>query len=651
MRRLSSFFIFSLCVSLQFSISSSFASNEMLSEKINIENRISQQVTQEIEKILPRNSFTVFASASLIQQRKREVSEGEVLNQKYPSRSSKPEKTLASPSPLSSSSPSFYNYEDEGTALPGFSPPITANNNKFNQMKVDAMRRDTFMQKLVAYIDRRLDTASPISTQKETYHFVDNYKLKRVLVDVLVDKRISDKQYSLAESSLIKKMRASFGNQVSIRFQKSHLMSYNPPPTFSERLLTLLKENWPGLLFMVLSFIFLFSLLAWMFKPRPSLDSHRPYPYSGNPMPSQAQKDRGDHAENHKSNKADKNMKDMEEELEKSSNKVLPFVSSESLNRLLEKFVDQMVEDPLLSRHFLRQLDSEDKAKLLKCFNTYGMQENLKKTLRLSDLESDVENVWEGVGEEDLNYEKHELLVKIYNELKQYRKVMGVQIKRKFGYLSLLDDKELGQVFDEIPLQYLSGITGIMPSEKREELLNSLPLERKKELFTFLTSNEKGVSMQDLKAYDKELKHRVYDVINTASESGHISNASIMDSLVSEVQDAHYILSDDLMRENTVLAEKYKYHRVNFDGFLSGDSESILNCIDDVSNEVIAQSLLTVDEGQAGKLLNILSRDRRTIVASLISSLKVGEYDSQSEIAQNEILKNYKNYLYSRRAS
>ena len=639
MKRLSLFYLFLLGISV------SFANNDMLLEKISVEDRISRQVHQELEKILPKNSFTVFASASLIQENKKEVSQGEVFKQKFspalPAPSATPVRSLAS-------APSF---GDEKEVLPGFTPLNLGNN--YNSRN----NNDAFMQKLVAYIDRRLDNVSPTSTQKETYHFVKDYKLRKVLVDVLVDKRVADKQYDLAEDSLIKKMRASFGNQVSVRFQKANLMSYDPPPTFSEKLVSLLKQNWLGLLFMVLGLIFLFSLLTWLFHRTPSsLNPQYPYPYPNMPQALDPFSANRMGKENEKSGKSSGEESAGEEEDEMEAGKALkkktPFVNSKSLQNLLEKFIDQLVEDPLLSRHFLRQLESEDKGKLLKCFNTHGMQENLKRTIDLSPLESDeAENIWENMDEDELNADKHELLVKIHNELRQYRKVMGVQLKRKFGYLALLDDKELKHVFDEVPVRYLSGVTRIMPSQQREHLLQSLPVEKKKELFTFLTSNEKNISMEELKEYNQELKHKVYDVINTASGSDSISNTSIMDSLVSEVQDAHYILSDDLMRENTVLADKYKHHRVTFNQFLLDNQESILNCLDDASNEVVAQSLLTVDEGQAQNLLNFLSSDRRTLVGSLMLSLKVGEYAAQSEIAQNEILKNYKNYLYSRSAS
>ena len=631
MKKLSLFFIFLLGF---LSVVSGFsASNGMLFEKISTENRIFRQVNQELEKILPKDSFAVFVSASLIQQRKREVSQGEVFKRQTRPPSPNPAKRN-----LASGFPAYYGGGED--VLPGFS----AIDNSHQRQQKD------FMQKLISYIDHRLDRASPTNTQKETYHFIDSYKLKRVLLDVLVDKRIPEKQYALAERSLIKKMRASFGNQVSVRFQKTKLMSYDPPPTFSEKLLTLLKQNGIGLLLVFLGLLFLFSLLAWLFQRKP-FSPHAMSPQMSDPFANANNYGQGRRGETFGRGDKTSPFQDEKGEGGEEEGQKIPFVSPETLHCLLDKFVDQMVKDPLLSRHFLRQLESDDKTKLLHCFNTHGMQENLKQTMNLSSLESEAENVWESMDEEELNAEKHQLLLKVYNEMKHYCKVMGVQLKRRFGYISLLDDQELKQVFGQVPLKFLSGVTKMMPSQQREDLLGSLPLEKKKELFSFLTSDESEISMEEMKEYDKELKYKAYDVINTASQGGSASNASIMDSLVSEVQDAQYILSEDLMRENTVLADRYKYHRVTFDQFLSDDRDSVLNCLDEVSNEVLAQSLLIVDEGLSQNLLSLLSPDRKAIVNSLMSSLRTGEYVAQSEIAQNEILKNYKNYLYSRRAS
>ena len=610
----------------------------MLLEKMSTEDRISRQVNQELGKILPENSFAVFTSASLVLLRKREVSQGEIMKQQSDNSRRKVASEDFSPLRFPAS------YGDGGeNALPGFSSAGPAEGSYANQ-------QDVFMRKLMSYIDRRLDSATPRSTQKEIYHFANNYKIRRVLVDVLVDKRVPDKQYDLAEKSLIRKMRGSLGNQASVRFQKTHLISYDPPPTFSERLFTLLKQNAAGLLLMLLGVVFLFALLGWLFHRKP----FAPSPHAMNPFPYD---DRQNHREGRNRGSEMEGEKSLlgyneEGENEREGLKKAPLVSSEDLHSLLGKFVDQMVKDPLLSRQFLRQLESEDKTKLLSCFSTHGMQENLRDTMNLSSLESEMDSSWQAMDEEEQNGEKYQLLVKVYNEMKQYCKMIGVQVKRRFGYLSLLDDRELKQVFDEVPLKYLSGVTKLIPSHQREELLNSLPLEKKKELFSFLTSNESDIPMEELKEYDRELKHRAYDIINTVSAGGgHASNTSIMDSLVSEVQDAQYILSDDMMTQNSVLADKYKFHRVTFEQFLSDDRESVLNCVDEVSNETLAQALLTVDEGLAQGILNVLSPDRRSIMGSLMSSLKTGEYESHSEIAKNEILKNYKNYLYSRRAS
>ncbi len=185
-------------------------SNEYIVSKIYVENMITEQLSAELSRFLPDDSFIIFTSAKLEVTKQRELLEGEVLKK----------------SPLG---------ENKLPPVPGFRelPGLSGFKGKINE--------------------------------REIYSMVSKERITQLLVKVIFSKKLPENNINTAKTIVNDKLISSLGNIVKINFIVDDLPSKELSPsdifTKGDDLLSTLSPYWPYIL-MGLGFLLLLLLFS-----------------------------------------------------------------------------------------------------------------------------------------------------------------------------------------------------------------------------------------------------------------------------------------------------------------------------------------------------------------------------------------------------
>lgn len=571
-------------------VGSTVAAADSVQNTIAMENAITTQLTSELATILPPRSFAVVTSATVRTTNVRELSEGESIVIKR---------------------------SDEGKQsldLPGFGPGLNT------------------------------DSDEPTARERQTYRMVEKNELDRINVTVVTDVDVPADRLATAKSILNRRLAASYGAKAAVTFQTAPLggdWKPQPPPVAEESSLGLpgpfaklgTKDLTRGLL------IFGGLIAAWLIFRRifrrhqplsrgmdlrknddtidmfasPRHDALPPSAYTpGLPPP--------------------RTLPELPPPLNES-----PDFTFKALAQAAEQLVEEVASDPVAARSFLTRLTPANRGLLHACFQTNALRAAFDSLMGPLVSDGPVEAPpTEAAARIDG-------LRTLTAELQQYRKLMLLQRRQPFGFLTLLAPQEILRLLNgETPATIVVAFSQLPPT-LTADVLRLMEDEPKKGLLTALSSKVPRLSATDLAAAEEALRSKAESMPQNIF-SPALATHSLADLIVGSSENPRALLSD-LVREDRSLLQRHGHHLITFDDFLNESVERVAYCLEKVSNESLAVAATGLHDSQRARLVSALGEGRRRVVHSLAQSLGNASTDGDISSARSQVLKSYQQMI------
>lgn len=307
-----------------------------------------------------------------------------------------------------------------------------------------------------------------------------------------------------------------------------------------------------------------------------------------------------------------------------------------------EKFLEQFLREPLLSRKYFLNLSEEDKNELLSALlsnatkavfhdiandSSLGQDSLFKKDINPSELEKIRENI----------FNKH------IEGINQYNKIYASQMRDPFSRLSFFTEDEMKTFFNSIDINSAVTIAKNVDSQKMVPYLNQLSENKKKE-FLRLFNSEQEITRGELETFKKELKAKIDDLSKNIFIR-KVDNKFIKRKLLESSADKKKFL-ESIKSDDPDFYNEYRGYMVDFNDFMADESSVFNQTLHASENEDITLALIGIKSLEMrNKFLNALPEIRRNFVSSLITSRQSSATRQDIENSQNNILDVYRSHL------
>ncbi len=307
-----------------------------------------------------------------------------------------------------------------------------------------------------------------------------------------------------------------------------------------------------------------------------------------------------------------------------------------------EKFLEQFLREPLLSRKYFLNLSEEDKNELLSALlsnatkavfhdiandSSLGQDSLFKKDINPSELEKIRENI----------FNKH------IEGINQYNKIYASQMRDPFSQLSFFMEDEMKTFFNSISINSAVIIAKNVDSQKMVPYLNQLSENKKKE-FLRLFNSEQEITRGELEAFKKELKTKIDDLSKNIFIR-KVDNKFIKRKLLESSSDKKKFL-ESIKSDDPDFYNEYRGYMVDFNDFMADESSVFSQTLHASENEDITFALIGIKSLEMrNKFLNALPEIRRNFVSSLVTSRQSSATRQDIENSQNNILDIYRSHL------
>lgn len=307
-----------------------------------------------------------------------------------------------------------------------------------------------------------------------------------------------------------------------------------------------------------------------------------------------------------------------------------------------EKFLEQFLREPLLSRKYFLNLSEEDKNELLS-----ALLSNATKTV-FHDIANDSSLGQDSLFKKDINpSELEKIRENIFNKhiegINQYNKIYASQIRDPFSQLSFFTEDEIKTFFNSISINSAVIIAKNVDSQKMVPYLNQLSEHKKKE-FLRLFNSEQEITRGELETFKKELKVKIDDLSKNIFIR-KVDNKFIKRKLLESSADKKKFL-EGIKSDDPDFYNEYRGYMVDFNDFIADESSVFNQTLQASENEDITLALIGIKSLEMrNKFLNALPEIRRNFVSSFITSRQSSATRQDIENSQNNILDIYRSHL------
>ncbi len=394
-------------------------------KKLELENMVNTQISNELGEILPKKTYAVITSVELTAHRVQEINAGETA-----------EKTFAT--------------KQEMPVLPGFDDPQDAH-------------------------------LEPVKETRVSYHMVSQYQLSQVALQVVFDQGLPKINVDSAKGIIIRRVRASFGDKATVSFSEARFV---PQITVWDQVLGAvlkLKEHFLE----ILAGIFLLSLIAFVFQRLNALKHKK----TGMNHPLMNAEMLYNHGPQHKALPNNPVIDALPGEAPKqlaAKSAVLELGEPDSVDHRFDQIMDSLLReiavDPLISRAFLLNL-SEDRARAL----LSSLQDSpfRARFVRLIGRNSGVDNQLTQLDKEQAT----QTMTAIHADFLRFRKLMALECQQRLGILNLLTAEDLVQFVQGKSIQTMTVVCQYLNPDLLKKVFASLSKSVTKELFIQISEN------------------------------------------------------------------------------------------------------------------------------------------------------------------
>ncbi|MBP9707193.1 MAG: hypothetical protein KBD78_06075 [Oligoflexales bacterium] len=310
---------------------------------------------------------------------------------------------------------------------------------------------------------------------------------------------------------------------------------------------------------------------------------------------------------------------------------------------ILNRLVEQVSKHPLQVSCFLKQLQVDHKKALLSATKTPALTMYFQQLMGFFEAEEYTANgsnnsaaVSSGnVTTQSLKDLKSKL-VHIEQDLERYLKIQNKQVNQQFGYLPLLEDRQISEFIAHTgqKIRTLSILAKFLAKPQFAKLTEELNLDEKVELFKAMqTSN---YSESELEQLDGILRAK-YELLKDHS-AVLVTDVHELEKAFLENDNHVMDVINRLVADNFPLGPSYEKYKITFDKLVDLEGGVVRQVIQKVSNETLAKAF--AHHSMSSNVRSSLGEMR----GKLIESMKARyTYIDKNEIdkAQNEILKTY----------
>ncbi|MBI2981155.1 MAG: hypothetical protein HYY44_02455 [Deltaproteobacteria bacterium] len=459
--------------------------------------------------------------------------------------------------------------------------------------------------------------------ERQVYTMREKVEVAKVSVRVLFDDGLKPATIDIAKSAIGGRLRASFGEKATAQFETVDLVSGRGDWTENDLAGLLMKYRWILLALLGLT-LFLFYLLSRRRRREMSdpvvVESERPM--------------KPGHSLSPQGNSHGEIVPEKEANGEGQEQRLLAEASVPPLSATLQDLIEEISAHPLIARNFLKKLDAENKKLLYSCFETSSLRDALGSILGINE-DRVAEGGFEGQSDADVNRTKRIMLSNIHHEFQQYRKLVELQQRQKFGFLSLLTGGEIVRLLSSQNDETLPLVMKYLPKDISKQILNTLSPPQKKALLAQLTRNSE-ITEAKVDQVESVMKERV-SRLSQEIFMPFAKNESLMDIIVEESHDAKELLGD-LLASDPSLHDKYSHYLLGIDDFLEQEPALINLCLETLPNEEVALALMGLEPHQKERIRSVLPEGRRKVVSALLVSHGEGTSPEEIESAKRRLL-------------
>lgn len=465
--------------------------------------------------------------------------------------------------------------------------------------------KKSIMTNLPGFSDDKVEGEKNKDLAKEKTKINSYLEIKKVLATLYLEGSLSEGEKKLAREIVTEKIKKSYGLKGEVSFKEENLRG-KIDRSFTESISFYFTKN-KDIIIVFSVFIFVFLLLVFLFS---RIMSSRDL----------------------------QNMKAMKSSGSDSSGgrgSSSMFFDEGSSDIKKEEYIAELMafvrDDPFVTKSSLDSVSLKEKSSVIFAAET----DLLKKTLlSLMDLkESDLVQVKDhGVIKKNLKL--------VLEKIKENIAIQKVLAGQEFWYLNFLPPKEIIKFLgDKRTTKELSIVSQYLPSSKYYEFSKLLDEKTKVEIFKSLNNKENNIKDQDKKDLNEKFKKCLESISDKTlyfegSDEEALDNFLNFDPKIAGVintlkKDSNFKPKKDL--------DKYSF---DFVSLLKEKFEEVFPILLEEENDIVAASLVNLDEEVKNSVLNSFGKLRKEIMEDLLRTSSCS--DEEIDQAQAKIMKSYR---------
>ena len=506
----------------------------------------------------------------------------------------------------------------------------------------------------------------PSRSERQTYRVVRDEEVERVSVRVVLDEGLPRAVADAAKSAVTFRLNGSFGPKATATFQLAPLLAMTATANGNGSgelaiIPAFIRENLATILAVALGLAALLGLARRFLVRRPTpshatsqLDSidvtaqPMPQPFSLASDPSGGMRLPPGVFPRHMLMAGNQNWHGSpgHAEAEADAERARIAARKPDLEEAVQRFVEELGAEPLKARKFLSNLEVKTKGELERCFHFSPTRDLLKALMGATPPEIGAE-AFPNLTDEALRVAQTALILRMTQELHQYRRLSQLPGEARFGMLGLLNGEEMTELLRGRAPRAIAAILSHLEPKTAQAAMRDLEETDRRAVFSEL-AKPLGFTTHELDEVNAAL---IADVEGLARDifvpkSGA---ARLMDLIMEESGDARSLIGA-IGRERPDLVERYRLHVASLDDFLGAAPELVTEGLDGIGNETIARALKTLSADLRLRLMSALPEIRRSVISALEVSLA---RDDQGEgaLARQELVRRFRTVAAQRGAT
>lgn len=296
-----------------------------------------------------------------------------------------------------------------------------------------------------------------------------------------------------------------------------------------------------------------------------------------------------------------------------------------------KEFVEELMDDPLAARNFVRSLSHDLQSHVRACFQTAPARKLLGSWLPPREEDETIPS------DEELE------ILHLITALREYKKMRNKQLESPFGFLIDLTPEEAQSVLEDEPLDAIAHILRHTTPEQTRMLLASMSREEQEQIVQSLEEPEPDRS----KLLDVEGRVRKkYEAIAKSIALHKSSDATVIRSILDESPHARY-LTETLLKKYPDREEHLKKYLFDFEQLLEQKQEVLKRVLGQVENDVLLVLFQTIPEETKEKLEKCISKERREILKEYERSIGYQSQEGDENRAKNLLVHKAREILFS----